>query len=198
MNLCSHPLTSAALSRIPRAIDSLALWLVLSVLLYILRSPRVAYNEMVVALLDKPQSSRNLSRFTAILTTTTTLIIILICPCSLFKNLVRYISALDPDLTRLAERSLWFSLLVPRAITLQSLYQGLVLQSKQTRGILEAMAVLMIVTTVIYLVGILWHGPAVIIFGTGGLSLGMTAQAIWLWFQCQPVLQAVKKNMTGN
>lgn len=193
MTLLSQPLVSAALSRMPRAIDSLAIWPVISGLLFILRSPGVAYNEVVVALLDKPRSSRNLSRFTALLTLTMTMLLLLISVTPLSQLWFRHVTALNPDLTRLAERALWLGLLVPGANTLQSWYQGAILQSKKTRGIPEAVVIFLVATVIIYGIGIHTAQFPGIIVGTAGFSIGMTAQAVWLWYRSRPALKAVNQ-----
>jgi len=190
MTLLSQPIVSAALSRMPRAIDSLAVWPVISGLLFILRSPGVAYNEVVVALLDKPRSTRNLSRFTALLASSMTVLLLLMAITPLSKLWFRHITALDPELTRLAEVALWFGMLVPGANTLQSWYQGAILQTKRTRGIPEAVAVFLLVTALVYGLGILRGNYAGIIVGTTGFSLGMSAQAGWLWFRSRSAIKA--------
>ena len=53
--LLSVPIGSAAVSRMPRALDSLAVWPVINGLTFGLRSVGIAYNEVVVALLDRPR-----------------------------------------------------------------------------------------------------------------------------------------------
>lgn len=193
MTLLSQPLISAALSRMPRALDSLAIWPIISGLLFIFRSPGVALNEVVVALLDKPRSSKSLARFTALLMSATTVLLILIAITPLSGWWFRYISALDPDLTRLAETALLFGLIVPGANTLQSWYQGAMLQSQNTRGIPEAVVVYLSVSLLVYGLGIYWSRIPGIIIGTAGFSLGMTCQACWLWYRSRSARQAVKK-----
>ena len=67
LNLLVQPIGSAAVSRMPRPIESLAAWSVVSGLIFMLRSPGIAFNEVVVALLDRPRSSASLWRFAVIL-----------------------------------------------------------------------------------------------------------------------------------
>lgn len=193
MTLLSQPLISAALSRMPRAIDSLAIWPIISGLLFILRSPGVAYNEVVVALLDKPRSTAQLVRFALILAFSTTGLLFLLVVTPLSEFWLRHISALDPDLTRLAERSLWFGVLVPGANALQSWFQGAIMHAKNTRGIPEAVGVFLLVTTMIYGGGIATGTIPGIMIGTAGFSLGMAAQAGWLGFRSRTAIQAAKQ-----
>jgi hypothetical protein len=192
MTLLSQPLISAALSRMPRPIDSLAVWPVISGLLFIFRSPGVAYNEVVVALLGKTQSYIPLKKFTALITLSTTSVLFIMAFTPLSELWFRHISSLDPDLTQLAESALWFGILVPGANALQSWYQGVMLHSQKTRGVPEAVVIFLAASLITYGIGISWNVPAGIIVGTAGFSLGMAAQAGWLWFRSRPAIQAVK------
>ena len=63
ITLIVNPITSAAVSRMNLAIESLAVWPVVLGLVFILRSLGVAYNEVMVALLDEPFSFPNLRKF---------------------------------------------------------------------------------------------------------------------------------------
>ncbi len=62
-----RPLTTAALSRAPMAIDSLAAWPVISSWLFLLQGPGLAVQETTVALYDRGETGRAIRRFTAIL-----------------------------------------------------------------------------------------------------------------------------------
>jgi hypothetical protein len=78
LTLLALPILSAALSRLPRAIDSLAVWPVMNGLTFALRSLGVAMNEVVVALLDEPRSERRLFRFSLMLAAGVTGILLLV------------------------------------------------------------------------------------------------------------------------
>lgn len=60
LSLLWQPVGSAALSRLPLALSSLAVWPIVSGLTFMLRSVGFAYNEVVVALLGTRGSARNL------------------------------------------------------------------------------------------------------------------------------------------
>jgi hypothetical protein len=183
ITLISQPLISTALSRMPRALDSLAIWPVLSGLLFIFRSPGVAYNEVVVSLLKNPNSYRKLKKFAVIITSVSSILLLLITLTPLSSFYYSKVSALPTALITLGNAALWFSLLIPGANTLQSWYQGILLQSGKTKGIPEAVGIFLLVTIVIYIIGIL-HGkfPGIFI-GALGFSLGMACQAAWLKFK---------------
>ena len=183
ITLISQPLISTALSRMPMTLDSLAIWPVLSGLLFIFRSPGVAYNEVVVTLLDNPNSYRKLKMFAMIITSVTSILLLLITLTPLSSFYYSKVSALPAALITLGNTALWFSLFIPGANALQSWYQGILLQSGKTRGIPEAVGIFLLVTIVTYIIGIL-HGkyPGIYI-GALGFSLGMVCQTAWLKFK---------------
>ena len=180
ITLASQPLISAALSRMPKPLDSLAIWPVLSGLLFLFRSAGIAYNEVVVTLLDSPNSYLKLRKFALIITASTTLLLLIIAIAPLSTFYFREISALPAPLIKLSNIALWFSLLIPGSNALQSWYQGILLQSGKTNGIPEAVGVFLVITIAVYMIGIyqgIWPG---IYVGTLGFSLGMAGQALWL------------------
>jgi hypothetical protein len=105
--LLVQPIGSAAMSRMPLAIPSLAVWPVLSGLTFMLRSLGVAYNEVVVALLDEPLSWQSLRRFTLLLLISTTALQLLITATPLSRAWFEQISGLRPELVTMAIVGLW-------------------------------------------------------------------------------------------
>jgi hypothetical protein len=191
ITLLSQPLISSALSRMPRALDSLAVWPVLSGLLFIFRSSGIAYNEVVVTLINKPNSYANLKKYALILVSSTTGLLLLITITPLSTIWFKYISALPASLIPLANTALWLSLLIPGANAFQSWYQGLILNSGKTRGIPEAVAIFLAVTIAIYTIGIYWVDLPGIYIGTLGFSLGMICQTIWLKIRSQKAIEFI-------
>ena len=180
ITLISQPLISTALSRMPRALDSLAIWPVLSGLIFLFRSPGVAYNEVVVSLLEKPGAYSPLRKFAQFLTVATTAFLLIVVATPAARIWFIEITSLPASLYPLARTALWFSLLVPGANTLQSWFQGILLHSGRTRGIPEAVGVFLFTTIILYIVGIITARTSGIYIGTIGFSLGMSLQAIWL------------------
>jgi len=191
ITLLSQPLISSALSRMPRALDSLAVWPVLSGLLFIFRSSGIAYNEVVVTLINKPNSYANLKKYALILASSTTGLLLLITITPLSTVWFKYISALPSSIISLANTALWFSLLIPGANAFQSWYQGLILNSGKTRGIPEAVAIFLAVTIATYTIGIYWIELPGIYIGTLGFSLGMICQALWLKVRSQKAINII-------
>jgi hypothetical protein len=193
LTLLIQPLGSAALGRMPRALESLAAWPVVSGLIFMLRSMGVAFNEVVVALLDEPLSTKSLRRYTMLLSIGTTGALVLIAATPLSRLWLQNFSGLSPELATLARTGLWFGLLLPSLNSLQSWYQGALLNSGKTRGISEAVAIFLSVTGLILLGGVIWGEMVGLYVGLAAFSFGMLVQTFWLWVRGRPVLRALNE-----
>ena len=191
ITLLSQPLVSSALSRMPHALDSLAIWPVLSGLLFIFRSAGIAYNEVVVTLIDKPNSYSSLRKYAFILVSITSGLLLLFTATPLSTIWFKYITALPASLIPLAKTALWLSLLIPGANAFQSWYQGIILHSGKTRGIPEAVALFLAVTIIAYIIGIYLINIPGLYIGVIGFSLGMVSQAAWLKFRSRRALYEI-------
>jgi len=191
ITLLSQPLVSSALSRMPRALDSLAIWPVLSGLLFIFRSFGIAYNEVVVILIEKSNSYSSLKKYALILVSLPTGLLLLFTATPLATIWFQHITALPSSLLPLATTALWFSLLIPGANAFQSWYQGIILHSGKTRGIPEAVALFLTVTVITYLIGIYLINLPGLYVGVIGFSLGMASQAAWLKFRSHGALKII-------
>ncbi|HID89232.1 MAG TPA: hypothetical protein EYH27_01935 [Anaerolineales bacterium] len=189
LNLLVQPIGSAALSRMPQPLESLAVWPVLSGFVFLLRSAGMAYNEVVIALLDRPGAARNLRRFTALLTAGTTALLLLVAATPLSSLWFGRVSALSPRLAALASHGLWLALPLPGLNVLQSWYQGAIVHSRRTRGITEAVLVFLLTTS-----AILWAGAACkrvpgLYVGLMAFAVGRTLQTAWLWYRSRPAMR---------
>jgi len=191
LTLLIQPMGSAALSRMPRALESLAVWPVISGFIFMLRSMGVAFNEVVVALLDEPLSTKSLQRFTMLLSAGTTGALLIIAATPLSRLWLENFTGLSPELAGLARNGLWFGLLLPGLNTIQSWYQGSLLNSRKTRGISEAVAIFLVGAAAVMLGGIIWGETVGLYIGLGAFSFGMAVQTLWLWVRSHSVLRAL-------
>ena len=132
LSLLANPIGSAALSRMPLALKSLAVWPVITGLIFILRSLGIAYNEVVVALLDECGAYPYLKRFADLLAAITTILLLVVTATPVSHLWFQGIIGLRPDLAELAQSALWFALPLPALSVLQSWYQGTILYGKRT------------------------------------------------------------------
>jgi hypothetical protein len=191
LTLLIQPMGSAALSRMPNALESLAVWPVVSGFIFMLRSMGVAFNEVVVALLDEYLSMKPLRRFAVILSIITTGALILIAATPLSSLWLEDISALSPELFVLARNGLWIALLLPALNTFQSWYQGALLNSGKTRAISEAVALYLFVTGMALWAGVAWGKTTGLYIGLAAFSFGMLIQTFWLWVRSRKTIHAL-------
>jgi hypothetical protein len=180
---------SMAVSRMPQALESLAVWPVLSGLIFILQSSGIAYNEVVVALMDKPGAAARLRTFTGLLSIIVAIGTLIFAATPLAPFWFEKVSSLSAVLSTLAQRSFWLALPAPALAVILSWYQGAVLNARQTRGISEACAAALVGLLVVLWAGVVWGQAAGIYIGTGAFMFSTLVQTAWLWFRSREVLQ---------
>jgi hypothetical protein len=191
--LLVQPLGSAALSRMPQALASLAIWPVVTGLIFMLRSLGMAYNEVVVALLDEPLSLVNLRRFTNLLTGITTILLLIVAITPLSGLWFSVIQGLKPDLSEIAQVGLWIAVPIPGLNVLQSWYQGTLVNGRRTRGVTEAVVVFLLTSLAVLGVGVGFGTVTGLYIAMTAFSLSMLTQSAWLWFRSRPVFHAVQQ-----
>jgi hypothetical protein len=191
--LLALPIGSAALSRMPNPIQSLAVWPVVTGLVFMLRSTGMAYNEVVVALLDEPLSYSNLRRFTGILSVAITAALLLIILTPLSTVWFEKVSALSSELAVIAERGLLLTLPIPALSVLQSWFQGAILHGRHTRGITESVVIYLLSTVIFLGAGVAWGKTIGLYVGLAAFTLSVLVQTVWLWHRSLPVQNEVKR-----
>jgi hypothetical protein len=186
-----QPIGSAALSRMPKALESLAVWSVVSGLIFMLRSLGFAFNEVVVALLDQPGSSKDLRKFSTILALSTSGLHLLIAATPLAFIWFAYVSGLPPGLVELARVGYWLGLPMPALSVLQSWYQGTILYGRMTRGIPESMAIFLMTVLIILGGGVILGKFTGLYVGLLGFSIANGTQTIWLWVRSRSIMRNV-------
>lgn len=191
LNMLIQPMGSAALSRMPAAIESLAAWSVVSSFLFLFRSLGYAYNEVVIALLDEPYAARSLRRFAIFLVALTTAVLLTIAATPLATIWFGRISGLKPELVTLARAGLWIALPIPGLTVLLKRYEGAIVHSRRTRSITEAMAIFLLADSVLLWVGVAWGRMGGFYVGLTALVVGLSMQTVWLWIRSRVVVRAL-------
>lgn len=189
--LLALPISSAALSRMPLALESLAVWPALAGLTFTLRSFGLAYNEVVVALIDRPGAVPTLRRFAGILATTTSGLLLIIVATPLAPFWFGHIAGLSSSLTLLGATALWFAIFTPALSVIESWYQGVILHSHQTRGIIEAVAAYLLTSSAIFAVGIHYGQVTGLYVGVTAAVSGLLMQTLWLRVRSRCTLRAL-------
>jgi hypothetical protein len=193
LTLLVLPFGSAALSRMPVALASLAVWPVLSGLTFMFRSIGVAYNEVVVALLEEPQSTQKLRRFTGYLTGITTLLIVLMALTPLSSLWFRVLSGLDPALAEMAVLGLAIGIPTAGFAVLQSWFQGLLLHGGRTRAITEAVVLFLVTCSAFLWFGVTRGEYTGLFWAMASFTAAMLLQTLWLWFRSRPEERIVQE-----
>lgn len=192
IGLMAEPLKSAALTRMPRALESLAVWTIVNGFVFLLRSFGMAYNEVVIALLDEPRAVQTLRRFMVLLTVVVTALLVGVAATPLAMLWFEDVTGLRPALALFSRRGLWFALLMPGVTVLQSWYQGLIVHSRRTRGITEAVVVYLLVSVAVLVGGVVWNRAAGLYIGLAALSIGRVMQTCWLWYRSRLAVKQVE------
>lgn len=190
IGLIAQPIGSAALSRMPDPISSLAVWPVVTGLVFMVRGLGIAFNEVVVALLDEPGAYAALRRFAMILIAGTTALLLLLAATPLSRLWFEVVSALPPDLSALAGIAIWIALPLPALSALQSWFQGRLLHARRTRGITEAVVIFLVVDAGILIAGVVWGGLIGLYVGLVAMVASMAAQTAWLGIRARGVVVA--------
>lgn len=189
--MSTGPIVSATVSRMPRPLDSLAVWPVINGLTFILRSLGMALNEVVVAQLDRPGAIRSLRRFSLLLGLSTTSIFAVVGFTPLAGIYFGRVTALSPELTALAAKAVRLVVLMPGIGALQSWFQGVLVHSRRTRGITESVVVYLGANLVLLGLGIRFvHAPGVFV-GLGAVVGAAFFQIFWLWRRSRPALRGL-------
>jgi hypothetical protein len=192
LSLLAQPIGTAAVSRMPNALASLAAWPVLSGLVFMVRSLGMAYNEVVVALLDRPASLATLRRFAGMLAFVATGVLLAFAVTPLAAFWFMQISALKPELAALALAGLWIALPLPALSVAQSWFQGIILNSRCTRIITESMTLYLASLLAILFGGVARGGAPGLFVGVTALTVSSIIQVGWLAWRARPLLQRLR------
>ncbi len=196
--MSAGPIVSAAVSRMPRPLDSLAVWPVINGLTFILRSLGMAVNEVVVAQLDRPGSIRSLRRFSILLGIVTSSLFAVVGFTPLARLYFARVTALTPELTALATQAVRLVVLMPGLGALQSWFQGVLVHSRRTRGVTESVVVYLAANVVLLTAGSFLIDAAGIFVGLGAVVGSAFLQLLWLWKRSRPALRALATANPGR
>lgn len=185
INFFAMPLAAAGMSRMPLALESLAVWPVLNGIAFATRSTGYALNEVVVAQLDLWRPVPALRRFAWILAAATSAPLLLMALSPLGMFWFQRVAALTPALAMLATVAFAMTIPLPAMAAMQSLYQGVLVHSRRTQGITESVVALLLGTIAVLALGIAWQGPEGIMFASAALVVGNAAQTGWVWWRAR-------------
>lgn len=193
----AQPIVSAGLSRMPNPLESLAVWPVVYGLLIIFTSAGMSYTEVVVVLLDEPHALSKLRRFTTLMGSLTIGLLLIMSATPLAELWFRYVAAIPDNLVQMAIWGLWILLPLPGLRVLESWYQGILINGKQTRGITESVLIFLGSSGLFLGAGVLWGGATGLYVGLFAMVFGDLMRTAWLWYRTRPKVQAVQARDAG-
>jgi len=197
ISLLWQPVGSAGISRMPEALNSLAVWPVLSGLTFMLRGFGFAYNEVVVALLERKGAWDKLLRFgLGMFAGTMTLTLIFATPAVALPYFSG-VAALNPALVEMAVIGIIIAVPMPAMAVLQNLFQGTIVYSRHTRGIPESTVVYFLTVLLALGIGASSQAVAGLYVAIGGAVIASAAQMGWLWMRARPVIAGLRRRDTG-
>ena len=192
LHVLVQPIVSAGLSRMPQALESLAVWPVVFGVLIIFTSAGMSYTEVVVVLLDAPYGLYKLRRFTALLGIVTISLLLLMIATPLARLWFAHVAALPLRLVPLALAGLLITLPMPGFTVLESWYQGILMYGKRTRGITESVVVFLAIDALILWLGVMWGQASGLYVGFIALVVGNLGRTVWLWYRARLPIQVVQ------
>jgi hypothetical protein len=181
--IVATPIGSAAMSRMPLALESLAAWPVVAGVNFIVRGFGGAYNEVVVALIEEERATRALRRFSVGLALAATAVLaFLMIPALADAVFARLLDLADP-LPLVVRRSLFFLLPMPTLAVFQSYFQGVILHSRHTRSITESVGMFLALASAILVGGVVWGGVTGLYLALGAFLAGELLRTAWLWLR---------------
>src|SRR5262249_43167183 len=129
INFVALPLSSAAMSRMPNALESLAAWPVLSGSTFTVRSLGFAFNEVVVSLMDRARPVPALRRSSWGLSAAATAVLLAGAATPIGRFWFERVSALPLGLATMARQSLWFLVPMGAVSVWQSYHMGMLVHA---------------------------------------------------------------------
>jgi len=181
ITLAALPIVSAAISRMPQALESLAVWPVLGGLSFIFRSVGFAMQEVVVALYDRPHFLLPLRQFVGLVSLGTSGTLVLIAATPLSTIWFEWIAALTPELSALASTAVWLVVIFPAVSSWESFFQGQLVHRGLTTCITQAVGLYLAGSSLLLFIGVLYgHVPGLYV-GLAAMGTGLGIQLWWLW-----------------
>ena len=190
--LAAQPLGSAALARMPQALESLAAWPVLAGFLFLFRGLGMAYNEVVVAALERRGAWRNLQRFSHILSFVMTGLLLLVALSPLARLFFGAVMGLTPGLVTLASGGLLLALLWPALTVYQNLYQGAIVFGGKTQHVTQAVVLSLLTSVALLIAGVRLGTLPGLFVATFAFVAGSAVQAAWLAFRARGVVRRLQ------
>lgn len=188
VTLLSQPIGSAAMSRMPSPLASLATWPAYHGAVFLFRALGLAFNEVVVALAGQPAAVGALRAFAWKLATAASVSLALVAFSPLASAWFEGWNDLDPQLAALGASAMALALALPALSVLQSLYGGVLVHARRTRAVTESVAISLGLTALGLALCVKYSGFEGLRASALMMTLGNLAQTLWLAWRSRALL----------
>ena len=181
ITLATLSIGSAAISRMPRALESLAVWPVLGGLTFMFRSVGIAVQEVVVTFSDRPHFLRPIQQFVWLVSLGTSATLLVIAATPLSTLWFESVAGLSPELSSLASMALWMAVVLPALSPWESYFQGELVYRGATTYVTQAVSLYLLGSSFVLVMGIVYGQIAGLFVGVAATLTGISVQMWWLW-----------------
>ncbi len=178
-----QPVISGAVSRMPDPLESLAVWSVVTGVLFVFRSGGVAYNETVVALLEEPRSFLALKRFACIMSAIISAIVIAFVISPLSHFWFSSIANLTPEKAEIARMTITMGIPLGLFSMYISFYQGIVVNQERTGVVAEAVGMFLVGLLIVLVMGIITEAYKGVYVASAAFTIAHLTQVVWLMWR---------------
>jgi len=194
ITLATLSIGSAAISRMPRALESLAVWPVLGGLTFMFRSVGIAVQEVVVTFSDRPHFLQPLRQFVWLVSFGASATLLLIAATPLSTIWFESVAALSPELSSLASTALWMAVVLPALSPWESYFQGELVYRGATTYVTQAVVLYLLGTSSLLILGIFYGQIIGLYVGVAATLTGISVQMWWLWRHSHSMQKSPKKS----
>jgi hypothetical protein len=198
LNLIVQPMATAAISRMPRDLESLAVLGPLMGLIFMFRSLGFAYNEVVIKFFDEQGGIPAMRNFALMLSCIATGVMLLAAVSPLSGWLMESLFDLSPELQTLGRTGLLLALPWPAISILLNYYQGLIVAGKRTRAVTHSIIAFMAATGILLAAGAAIGSITGLYVGFVAFQAGYAVQTIWLWRRSATFIRENEVLMTAR
>ena len=193
MMAAEGPFVAALIARLAGPKENLAAFAVATSLSWMVESPIIMMLSASNALVRDGVAYRKLRRFSNALNVAVTLVMIALVTPPVFDFVARGVMGLDPEVARLAGRSMIFLVLWPGAIGFRRFYQGILISDGRpqavTWGTVTRLTTMAGTGLVLALV-LRLPGASV---GAGALGAGVVAEGAASWFMARRTVRCLRR-----
>lgn len=161
LTLALQPAGTAAMTRMPDSLRSLASWSAVYGLIFLLRSFGFAFQEVAVRLADEPGGGVALRRFAVRLSVATSGALLFLWATPLAALWFREVSGMPEHLVEVSSAGVAFGILMPGYAVWMNYYQGMLVQRHRTHAVTMAVLVYVAISGTLLGIGVAaqsWSG----------------------------------------